>query len=75
MSQVMIELGQCHVLPLPHLAPRFRNQGTLCGGENVIRINLPLRLDEHTIRVLPERHPIAFMEIERLQHRARDRHL
>jgi hypothetical protein len=75
MSQVIFEPGQGHVLPLTHLSPRFRNQGAFFGGEDVIRINVPLRLDEHTVRLLPERHKIAFVEIERLQHLARDRHL
>src|SRR5208282_914576 len=75
MSQVILELGQGDELPRSHLAARFRNLGALFGAEDVIGINDPLRLDEHAIRLLPKRHKIAFADIERFQHLARDHHL
>src|SRR5208282_890046 len=75
MSQVILELGQGDELPRSHLAARFRNLRAFFGVEDVIGINDPLRLDEHAIRLLPKRHKIAFADIERFPHLARNHHL
>ena len=68
-------MGKADVLPHLHLAPRFRNEGAFFGGEDVIQINYSLRFYEHAIRLLPKRHKIAFADIERFQHLARDHDL
>src|SRR5208337_3087873 len=57
------------------LAPRLGNEGAFLGGEDVIRIDYPLRLDEHAIRLLPKRHKIALADIEPFRELARDHHL
>src|SRR5208283_5479610 len=75
MSQVILELGQGDTPSRSHLTARFRNLGAFFGAEDVIGINYPLRLDEHAIRLLPKRHKIAFADIERFQHLARDHYL
>src|ERR1039457_4058658 len=48
---------------------RFRRRG------HVLRINNPLRLDEHAVGVLAECDKIPFFDVEGLEHLARDYHL
>jgi hypothetical protein len=75
MSQVMLELGEGDVLPLPHFTSSFRYQGAFFARESIVWINYPLWLYEHAVSLLTERHKVPFLDFEGCEHLARDHHL
>ena len=52
----MLKLGQAYILAFAHFSPRLRNQSTFLTGKDIIGIDQTLRLDQHAILFLSERH-------------------
>ena len=68
----MAQFGEGHVFALAHLPLSLLYESAFLPSENVVGINQPLWLYEHTIVFLCERHKIPLVHLEFLQHFPRD---
>ena len=71
----MLDLAPGSPLPLPELSHCVADFFRLGRRKRVVGIHDPLRLDEHAVGLLAERHKITLLELEAFEELARDHHL